>query len=116
MVTSPSGTLQIDTTTPTLSSISETPANGHLKAGKTIALTLTMSEAVTVAGGVPTLTLNDGAIATYTGGSGTNALTLQLYGRGRAERKFAGFSDRNQSERRDSEERCWHRRQLHNAF
>ena len=75
-VTSPSGTLQIDTTTPTLSSISETPANGHLKAGKTIALTLTMSEAVTVAGGTPTLTLNDGAIATYTGGSGTNALTF----------------------------------------
>ena len=76
VVTSPSGTLQIDTTTPTLSSISETPANGHLKAGKTIALTLTMSEAVTVAGGTPTLTLNDGAIATYTGGSGTNALTF----------------------------------------
>jgi hypothetical protein len=35
-----------------------------------------MSEAVKVAGGVPTLTLNDGATATYTGGSGTNALTF----------------------------------------
>ena len=35
-----------------------------------------MSEAVTVAGGTPTLTLNDGGTATYTGGSGTNALTF----------------------------------------
>ena len=35
-----------------------------------------MSEAVTVAGGTPTLTLNDGGTATYSGGSGTNALTF----------------------------------------
>src|SRR6202042_8231 len=34
------------------------------------------SEAVTVAGGTPTLTLNDGGTATYTGGSGTGALTF----------------------------------------
>ena len=34
-----------------------------------ITLTLTMSEAVTVTGGTPTLTLNDGGTATYTGGS-----------------------------------------------
>ena len=27
-------------------------------------------------GGTPTLTLNDGGTATYTGGSGTNALTF----------------------------------------
>ena len=73
-VTNPTGTLQIDTSTPTLSSVTETPANGHLKAGKTVTLTLNMSEAVTVSGGTPTLTLNDGATATYTGGSGTNAL------------------------------------------
>ena len=39
-------------------------------------LTLNLSEAVTVAGGTPTLTLNDGGTATYTGGSGTNALTF----------------------------------------
>jgi hypothetical protein len=75
-VTNPAGTLQIDTTTPTLSSITETPSSGHLKAGKTVTLTLNMSEAVTVSGGVPTLTLNDGATATYAGGSGTNALTF----------------------------------------
>ena len=40
------------------------------------AFTLKFSEAVTVAGGTPTLTLNDGGTATYTGGSGTNALTF----------------------------------------
>ena len=31
---------------------------------------------MTVAGGTPTLTLNDGGTATYTGGSGTDALTF----------------------------------------
>ena len=35
-----------------------------------------MSAAVTVSGGIPTLTLNDGGTATYTGGSGTGALTF----------------------------------------
>ena len=41
-----------------------------------VTLTLTMSEAVTVAGGTPTLTLNDGGTATYTSGSGGTALTF----------------------------------------
>ena len=42
-----------------------------------VTLTLDMSENVTVntSGGTPTLTLNDGATATYTGASG-NALTF----------------------------------------
>ena len=35
-----------------------------------------MSEVVTVAGGAPTLSLNNGGTASYTGGSGTNALTF----------------------------------------
>ena len=39
-------------------------------------LTLNMSEAVTVAGGAPTLALNDGGTATYKSGSGTTALTF----------------------------------------
>ena len=38
--------------------------------------TLNLNEVVTVAGGTPTLTLNDGGVATYTGGSGSNALTF----------------------------------------
>ena len=46
-----------------------------------------MSEAVTVntTGGTPTLTLNDGGTATYTGGSGSNALTFSYTVGGRAE-------------------------------
>ena len=77
-VTNPAGTLQIDTTAPTVSSVvaSESPASGDLDAGKIVTLTLNLSEAVTVSGGTPTLTLNDGGTATYTGGSGTSALTF----------------------------------------
>ena len=67
---------QIDTTTPAIISMVESPSSGDLDAGKTVTLTLNLSEAVTVAGGTPTLTLNDGGTATYTGGSGTSALTF----------------------------------------
>ena len=66
----------LDTTAPTLSSVTETPSNGHLKVGKSVTVTLNLSEAVTVAGGTPTLALSSGGTATYTGGSGTNALTF----------------------------------------
>ena len=68
----------VDTTTPTISAIAESPSTGDLDAGKTVTFTLTMSEAVTVntTGGTPTLTLNDGGTATYSGGSGTTALTF----------------------------------------
>ena len=72
----PAGTLQIDTTTPTVSSVAESPSSGDLDAGKTVTLTLNLSEAVTVAGGTPTLTLNDGGTATYISGSGSNALVF----------------------------------------
>jgi large repetitive protein len=61
---------------PTITGISESPAKGDLNAGKTGALTLTFSEAVTVAGGKPTLTLNDGGTATYASGSGGKTLTF----------------------------------------
>ena len=69
---------QIDTVTPVISAIAETPSSGDLNAGKTVTYTLTMSENVTVntAGGSPTLTLNDGGTATYVSGSGTSALTF----------------------------------------
>ena len=72
----PQGSPQIDTTTPSITSLTESPASGDLNAGKTVTLTLNQSEAVTVAGGTPTLTLNDGGTATYSGGSGSNALTF----------------------------------------
>ena len=54
----------------------ESPATGDLNAGKIVTLTIKLSEAVTVAGGTPTLTLNDGGTATYSSGSGTSALTF----------------------------------------
>ena len=114
-VTNPTGTLQIDTTTPTLSSVTETPANGHLKAGKTVTLTLNMSEAVTVAGGTPTLTLNDGGDRDLYRRLRHQCADLQLHGCGRPERECAG-SDRNQSERRNRQERRRHRRDLRDAF
>ena len=41
-----------------------------------VTLTVNLNEAVTVAGGAPTLTLNDGGTATYSGGSGSGALTF----------------------------------------
>ena len=49
---------------------------GDLDAGKVVTLTVNLSEVVTVAGGTPTLTLNDGGTASYTSGSGTNALVF----------------------------------------
>jgi hypothetical protein len=72
---------QIDTTTPTASSLVAsgtgiTAGSGDLAAGSVVTLTLNLSEAVTVAGSTPTLTLNDGGTAAYTGGSSTNALTF----------------------------------------
>ena len=48
---------------------------GTYNVGSKVTLTLYSSEAVTVSG-TPTLTLNDGGTATYSGGSGTNALTF----------------------------------------
>ena len=81
VVTNPAGTLQIDTTIPTVSSVVTSgtgiaAGTGDLATGSVVTLTLNLSEAVTIAGGTPTLTLNDGGTATYTGGTGTNALTF----------------------------------------
>ena len=61
---------------PIVTSIVESPSSGDLDAGKTVTLTLGMSEAVTVAGGTPTLTLNDGGTATYVSGSGSSTLVF----------------------------------------
>ncbi|MBZ9797250.1 beta strand repeat-containing protein [Mesorhizobium sp. ES1-4] len=79
----PAGILQIDTAPPTITSISTSGTgiangNGDLNAGKIVTLTVKFSEAVTVngAGGSPRLVLNDGGTATYSGGSGTTALSF----------------------------------------
>src|SRR5712672_3616326 len=70
-------------TAPTVSSIVTsgtgiTNGTGDLNASKVVTLTVNFSAAVTVntTGGTPKLTLNDGGTATYTGGSGTTALTF----------------------------------------
>lgn len=55
-----------------------TSGTGDLNAGKPVTLTVQFDNAVTVTttSGVPTLSLNNKGVATYTGGSGTTALTF----------------------------------------
>src|SRR5262249_20968314 len=66
----------LNASTPAITSLVQSPSSGDLNVGKTVTLTLNFSEAVTVAGGTPPLTLNDGGSGNYTGGSGTSALTF----------------------------------------
>ena len=73
---------QIDVTTPTITAIANSPASGSLGVGKTVTFTLTLNDIVTVSGGTPTLTLNDGGTATYASGSGTQSAGLLLHGGG----------------------------------
>jgi hypothetical protein len=56
-------------------SVTASQASGILTLGNTLTITVNLDETFTVTG-TPTLTLNDGGTATYTGGSGTNALTF----------------------------------------
>ena len=72
---STSFTFTLDTTAPVVTQASASPSTGIEYPGNTVTVTLNLSSAVTVSG-TPTLTLNDGGTATYTGGSGTNALTF----------------------------------------
>src|SRR5206468_3869177 len=61
----------IDTTAPTVSSVSASTANGSYNAGQTIAVTVTFSENVTVTG-TPQLSLNTtptSRVASYASGS-----------------------------------------------
>src|SRR5258705_113875 len=70
-VTNPAGTLQIDTLAPTGTSDVCTPVtyagriNGYPYDNHIVTLTVNLSEAVTVAGGMPTLSLNNGGIASF---------------------------------------------------
>jgi hypothetical protein len=50
---------------PAVASVAASPATGDIDTGTVLTLTVTMSDAVTVSGGTPGLTLNDGGTATY---------------------------------------------------
>ena len=63
---------KVDTTAPTVTGISGS-LSGNATTGQTEIITVLMSEAVNVSG-KPQLVLNDGGVATYTGGSGSNTL------------------------------------------
>src|SRR5947208_2555522 len=71
----PGSGLQIGPVLPAVKQATASPGTGTEHVGDTITLTLGFSEAVTVTG-TPTLSLNDGAKASYVGGSGTSALTF----------------------------------------
>src|SRR6202035_4447176 len=73
---SPGLSVTIDTTPPSVTTVSASPVSGDLGAGSVVALTVALSEAVTVAGGVPSLLLNDGGSASYVSGSGTASLVF----------------------------------------
>ena len=85
-VTNSAGTLQIDTTAPTVSSVVAsgtgiTAGAGNLGVGSIVTLTVVARQSA-VAGGTPILTLNDGGTATYSGGLRQQCADFQLYGGG----------------------------------
>ena len=59
--------LALDVNAAIVTNLTASPSSGEVDSGQQVTLTLTMSEAVTVnlTGGSPTLSLNDGATATY---------------------------------------------------
>ncbi len=68
----------VDTTAPTVASVSSSTADGTYKIGDTISVTVQFDEAVTVTG-TPQLTLETGSTdraVDYASGSGTNTLTF----------------------------------------
>ena len=68
--------ITVDTSGPTVRSLTTTPSDTSLSAGAVVTLNLLLSKIVSVTGGIPTLTLNDGAVARYVSGSGTNMLVF----------------------------------------
>jgi VCBS repeat-containing protein len=72
--TSINTTFTLDNTTPVVTSVTGT--NGNYKAGDILTIVITFSEPVDVAGGTPTLALNTGGVATYSGPSSGNTLSF----------------------------------------
>ncbi len=80
-VGSTAGVLVSTFSTPTVTGVSSSKADGSYKVGETIGVQVTFSESVTVdtSGGTPQLTLETGAtdrVINYVSGSGTNTLTF----------------------------------------
>ena len=69
------GTSVTATSAPFVLSDTAFPGTGDLAAGATIGFSLRLKQAVSVTG-TPELQLNDGGVATYSGGSGTATLTF----------------------------------------
>ncbi|WP_223677719.1 Ig-like domain-containing protein [Azospirillum agricola] len=67
--------VRIDSVGPMVAAVSSSTADGTYGTGDTITIQVSFSEAVTVSG-TPTLTLNTGRVATYSGGSGGSVLTF----------------------------------------
>jgi hypothetical protein len=70
-----SDNLVVDTTAPTVSTVSTALSGGYYNSSDSITITVGFSEAVNVTG-TPTLALNSGGSASYTGGTGTSTLTF----------------------------------------
>ena len=104
---------KIDTTAPTVSSVTATA--GDYDAGKVLTLTLNMSEAVNVTG-TPTLTLNDGGTASYVSGSGSSALVFS-YTVGAGQNIAALAGNRGHRHHRRPRRQCAeHRRPARNIY
>jgi hypothetical protein len=65
----------VDTTLPAVTGVTSTPASGDYTVGAPFTIQVGFNEPVFV-NGAPTLALDDGGVATYRGGSGTNTLTF----------------------------------------
>lgn len=70
--------INVDGTNPSITGVGASTADGAYGSGQTITITVDFSSAVNVdtTNGTPTLALDGGGSATYTGGSGTSTLTF----------------------------------------
>ncbi len=64
-------------TAPTADAVAALPPDAILGEGATATLTVSMGHTVMVRGGAPTLSLNNGGLARYVSGSGTDTLTFR---------------------------------------
>lgn len=69
-------TVTIDKTAPKIANITTDSPSGTYIKDQTIDIKVSFNEAVSVTGGTPTLSLDSGGTAIYTGGSGTATLTF----------------------------------------